>query len=60
MRVGNPHDTDQWERCCGFYPRSKPGEIQSGTAGTLDEARAEFASAWKIFFLNMDQIPRSW
>jgi hypothetical protein len=29
MRVGNPHDTDQWEWTCGFYPGSKPGEIQS-------------------------------
>jgi hypothetical protein len=31
-RVGNPHDTDPWEWVCGFYPGSKPGEIQSGTA----------------------------
>jgi hypothetical protein len=30
----------------------RPGEIQSGTAATFDEARAEFASAWKIFLSN--------
>jgi hypothetical protein len=51
-RVGNPHDTNQWEWSCGFYPGSRPGEIQSGTAATFDDARAEFASAWKIFFAN--------
>lgn len=50
MRVGNPHDTEQREWICGFYPGSRPGEIQSGTAATFDEARAEFGSAWKIFF----------
>ena len=52
MRVGNPHDTDQWEWSCGFYPGSRPGEIQSGTSATFDDARAEFAGAWKIFFAN--------
>jgi hypothetical protein len=49
MRVGNPHDTDQWEWICGFYPGSRPGEIQSGTSATFEDARAEFASAWDIF-----------
>jgi len=49
MRTGNPHDTDPWEWSCGFYPGSMPGEIQSGTSATFDEARAEFESAWKIF-----------
>jgi hypothetical protein len=52
MRVGNPHDTGAWEWSCGFYPGSKPGEIQSGTSGTFDEARADFGSAWKIFLSN--------
>ena len=37
---------------CGFYPGSKPGEIQSGTSATLDDARAEFASAWAVFLAN--------
>jgi hypothetical protein len=50
-RVGNPHDTDQWEWSCGFYPGSRPGEIQSGTAATFDDARGEFASAWAVFLL---------
>jgi hypothetical protein len=38
MRVGNPHDTDQWEWSCGFCPGSRPGEIQAGTSATLDDA----------------------
>jgi hypothetical protein len=49
MRAGNPHDTDQWEWRCGFYPGSRPGEIQSGTSETFDQARAEFGSAWAVF-----------
>jgi hypothetical protein len=52
MRAGNPHDTDPWEWSCGFYPGSRPGEIQSGTAATLDDARAEFGSAWAVFLAN--------
>ena len=52
MRVGNTHDTDQWKWICGFYPGSHPGEIQSGTSATFDEARAGFGSAWKIFLSN--------
>jgi hypothetical protein len=52
MRVGNPSDTDPWEWICGFYPGSHPGEIQSGTSATFDDARTEFADAWKIFFAN--------
>jgi hypothetical protein len=51
-RVGNPSDTDPWEWVCGFYPGSKLGEIQSGTSATLDDARAEFASAWAVFLAN--------
>ena len=51
-RVDNPHDTDQWEWICGFYPGSRPGEIQSGTSAAFDQARAKFAKAWKIFFAN--------
>jgi hypothetical protein len=48
-RVGNPHDTDQWEWICGFYPGSEPGEHQNGTAVTLDQARADFEAAWAVF-----------
>ncbi|MFY9951942.1 hypothetical protein [Bradyrhizobium sp.] len=48
-RVGNPHDAAQWEWRCGFYPGSHPGDHQSGTAASFDEARADFESAWKIF-----------
>jgi hypothetical protein len=28
---------------------SRPGEIQSGTSETFDQARAEFGSAWAVF-----------
>jgi hypothetical protein len=35
-RIGNPHDTDQWEWRCGFYPGSHPGEHTSGTAATFE------------------------
>jgi hypothetical protein len=51
-RVGNPHDTDQWEWSCGFYPGSEPGEIQSDTAATFEEARADFERAWRVFLSN--------
>jgi hypothetical protein len=49
LRTGNPHDTDPWEWCCGFYPGSRPGECRSGTAATFDDARADFESAWRVF-----------
>jgi hypothetical protein len=41
-RTGNPHDTDPWEWNCGFYPGSHPGEHQSDTTATFDDARADF------------------
>ena len=49
IRSGNPHDTDPWEWDCGFYPGSHPGEHQSDTAATFDEARSDFETAWKVF-----------
>jgi hypothetical protein len=52
MRAGNPHDTARMEWSYGFYPGSLPGQIQSGTSETFEDARVEFASAWKIFFAN--------
>ena len=48
-RVGNPHDTDPWEWNCGFYPGSHPGEHQSDTTATSDDARADFERAWQVF-----------
>ena len=48
-RVGNPHDTDPWEWSCGFYPGSHPGEHQSDTTATFEEARADFERAWLVF-----------
>src|SRR5260370_40736342 len=41
-RVGNPHDTEPWEWRCGFYPGSKSGEHQSGTAATFDRRPRRF------------------
>jgi hypothetical protein len=51
-RVGNPHDTEQWEWRCGFYPGSLPGECQHGTAATFGQARAAFEEAWRVFLAN--------
>jgi hypothetical protein len=54
-RVGNPFDTDPWEWDCGFYPGSHPGEHQSDTAATFEEARADFEAAWKVFLANRSE-----
>ena len=51
-RVGNPHDTDSWEWSCGFYPGSYPGEHQSDTTATFEEARADFEHALQVFLSN--------
>jgi hypothetical protein len=48
-RVGNPNASDHWGWTCGFYPGSHPGEHQSGTAATFDQARADFETAWNVF-----------
>jgi hypothetical protein len=34
------------------YPGSHPGEHQSGTAASFDEARAGFERAWAVFLSN--------
>jgi hypothetical protein len=43
------YDKDPWGWRCGFYPGSRPGECTTGTAATLDEARAGFEKAWQVF-----------
>ena len=48
-RVGLPHDRVPWERICGFYPGSEPGEYRNGMAATFDRARAAFEQAWQVF-----------
>jgi hypothetical protein len=48
-RVGIPRDQAPWGWSCGFYPGSHPGEYSSGTAATLDQARAGFEAAWRVF-----------
>src|SRR3982074_1442981 len=52
IRTGIPSDEGRWEWHCGFYPGSHPGEHQSGTAETFDQARADFEQAWAVFLSN--------
>ncbi|WP_316172382.1 hypothetical protein [Bradyrhizobium sp. SZCCHNRI2049] len=52
LRSGNPADTAPWQWFCGFYPGSRPGEQQVGTATTLEEARQAFEGAWAVFLGN--------
>jgi hypothetical protein len=49
IRTGIPHDEDPWGWDCGFYPGSHPGEHESGTALTFDQARVDFEDAWRVF-----------
>ncbi len=48
-RIGIPVDEDTWGWACGFYPGSHPGEHETGTAPTFDEARSDFERAWARF-----------
>ena len=48
-RVGIPNDKPRWGWSCGFYPGSHPGECTHGASATLDQARADFEAAWRIF-----------
>jgi hypothetical protein len=34
---------------CAGYPGSNPGEQRGGTAGTFEQARAKFETAWRVF-----------
>jgi hypothetical protein len=52
VRTGIPHDQYPWGWICGFYPGCHPREHQSGTAATLDLARAAFERAWAVFLSN--------
>jgi hypothetical protein len=45
-RAGVPTSAPQWGWSCGFYPGINPGEHRTGTAETLDDARAAFQGAW--------------
>lgn len=49
LRNGNPAASDPWQRRCGFYPGSRPGECTSGTAATFESARAAFMAEWAVF-----------
>jgi hypothetical protein len=46
-RAGVPTHAPQWGWSCGFYPGCDPGQSTSGTAETLDQARAAFEQAWQ-------------
>src|ERR1700712_5382586 len=48
-RVGIPRDQHLWGWSCGFYPGSHPGECTGGAAATLDQAKADFEAAWRVF-----------
>jgi hypothetical protein len=48
-RIGIPRDRHPWGWSCGFYPGSRPGDHETGTAATFDEARARFEAAWGQF-----------
>jgi hypothetical protein len=48
-RSGCPVDVDPWEWGCGFYPGTEPGQGESGTAASFEEARADFEAAWREF-----------
>jgi hypothetical protein len=52
IRIGIPHDEDPWGWDCGFYPGAHPGEHQSGTAMTFEDARVDFECAWQVFLSN--------
>jgi hypothetical protein len=54
IRTGIPHDKDPWGWICGFYPGCHPGEHRSGTAATLDQARAAFEQAWAVSSVKPD------
>ena len=45
----------RWQRRCGFYPGSRPGECTSGTAAHFDEAGADFETAWRVFLAKRAQ-----
>jgi hypothetical protein len=60
-RIGIPRDQHLWGWTCGFYPGSHPGECTQGTAATLDQARAGFGAAWRVFLSNRtDADFRAW
>ena len=50
-----PNAASQWQWLCGFYPGSHPGEQRGGTAGTFDQARADFEKAWQMFAANRNE-----
>jgi hypothetical protein len=59
--VGNPGAAPKWQWRCGFYPGSRPGECTAGTAETLDQARADFETAWRAFLAKRtDADFRAW
>ena len=47
--IGMPNAMNHWNWTAGFYPGSRPGEIKSGSAETLEAARAAFEKAWQRF-----------
>src|SRR6195256_6105237 len=58
IRTGIPHDEDPWGWCCGFYPGSHPGEHESGTAASFDEARADFEQSVASVSIKAIHLPQ--
>lgn len=50
--VGRPNAQNEWTWSAGFYPGSSAGEIKTGVAATLEEAKTKFRRAWLAFASN--------
>lgn len=48
LRAGVPNHAEQWEWRCGFYPGCDPGQQTSGSAMSIEEARAAFEAEWQL------------
>jgi hypothetical protein len=46
--IGNPNAAPRWQRRCGFYPGSEPGERKNGTAASFEATRSAFLAAWPV------------
>jgi hypothetical protein len=50
VRGGNPQTPTRGNGTAASIQARSPGEHQSGTAATFEEARADFERAWQVFF----------
>jgi hypothetical protein len=59
-RANGPRDDVNWDWNCGFYPGTEPGEHRSGSAATLEIARAEFEAAWQLLSRRTEADFQAW